>query len=363
MRPFLVPGLALLGACARADILIPPPTDNHEPKRIEILAPFAWLQIGDQDSLRLKAYDAASNEVSPPAVQWVSDHPAIARVDGFGVVTGIAMGQAQVTARSGVLSASVVVKVRGRDEFRIRWGASGRGDPPLVLPPGGALQVRAELVDGWGDLLPQQPRVRWISTAPQVASIQYFAPDIPELTQVAVVTGISAGSASIRAEVAEEDLPAGTNRLAASVSVTVLQPVLPGSGELLVREFRMVPYYGNNYVPVLRVEAASEGGVDLLGLEITLGGTIARYCGIMHVTSQQAQHLNNGYVYGDYDIMVESNAQTSEATAVLVYRLGDGGLRRMEVTGPVGLWSWPPFFPPGPWGFWNCPAGWWYSVP
>jgi alpha-tubulin suppressor-like RCC1 family protein len=63
-----------------------------------------WLTgPGDTIRLRARAVDAYQNVIANPAVQWESSAPALASVDGAGLVRGEQIGAVLITARLGTL--------------------------------------------------------------------------------------------------------------------------------------------------------------------------------------------------------------------------------------------------------------------
>jgi hypothetical protein len=105
-------------------------------QRMVIMPSTVELEVGQTDTLtllvpNLKA-DSALRRALSKAV-WHSDHPAAVTVSSHGMVTGVALGNARVTARVGSLTASAIVKV-------LPLGTSpsvGQQPQPVYSSPGG----------------------------------------------------------------------------------------------------------------------------------------------------------------------------------------------------------------------------------
>lgn len=101
----LVMPLAFVVAC-RSTTTPPPPAGT--PVRLELAPASVLVSPGQPHALTLKAFDADGVEVDPGPVTWASSRPELVAVDGSGVVSGIAVGSAQVTATVGELKASTL---------------------------------------------------------------------------------------------------------------------------------------------------------------------------------------------------------------------------------------------------------------
>jgi len=70
------------------------------------------LKVGATYQLSASAQDASGNALTDRTITWTTTHAAIARVNGSGLVTGVAVGTAAVTAASEGKSSTVTVTVR-----------------------------------------------------------------------------------------------------------------------------------------------------------------------------------------------------------------------------------------------------------
>ncbi len=69
------------------------------------------LQVGGTAQLRVRTLDGAGNALGGRPVTWASSTPEVATVSSGGLVTGVAPGEAQITATSEGRSAAVAVRV------------------------------------------------------------------------------------------------------------------------------------------------------------------------------------------------------------------------------------------------------------
>lgn len=114
-------------------------------------------------------------------MSWSNNGSSVATVSQSGVVTGVALGSAPITARSDTASASVIVTVRRVPVASV-----------IVVPSSATIQVAATVTltdttkDASGNVLANRP-VTWSSSAPTIASVSASG----------TVTGQAAGSATI----------------------------------------------------------------------------------------------------------------------------------------------------------------------
>jgi uncharacterized protein YjdB len=85
--------------------------------------------VGSTSVLAVEVRDGTGNVVVSPTVSWVSANPAVATVDGSGMVTAVAAGQTSVSATSGSITAyaTVTVNVPGVTPVNL-W-------TPMAAPP------------------------------------------------------------------------------------------------------------------------------------------------------------------------------------------------------------------------------------
>jgi len=126
--------------------------------------------------------DAGGVILSGRPVNWTTSNPAVATVSASGVVTGGALGSAQITAESEGIASSVSVTVSPRPVATV-----GLTPNPGSVRVGSALQMSLDLRDANGNQLTTAGRaVVWDSSNRPVASVQD-----------GVVTGFATGTATI----------------------------------------------------------------------------------------------------------------------------------------------------------------------
>ena len=176
------------------------------------VSPDAISLNGPGDTLRAAGIvlDAGGSAIPGESVSWSSTDPAIATVDGAGLVTGIAVGETVIMAQAGSLSAQVPVSVT-----QTPASITLSTDSVSLSAVGDTLSIEAVVRDGNGAVI-QGASVTWASSDSSVATV-----DGGFLT----TTGF--GSATIRAS-------AGTQ--SAEVIVIVQQPAQGPSFSLVVNE-------------------------------------------------------------------------------------------------------------------------------
>lgn len=181
----------LVGGCADA------PESGESLVALRASPPEMVFAIEDTFSLRAIGKDAAGGLSEVEAV-WTSSAPAIVAIDAAGIATGLALGEATLTARRGGLSAKARVRV-------VRRVAELHIVPQEVrLLPGDAIDLELVARDASGAGLSK--RARWSSSAPTVASVddegRLSAHAVGEATIEAEAEGIRA-----EARVAVSPLP------------------------------------------------------------------------------------------------------------------------------------------------------------
>ncbi|HEU4457342.1 MAG TPA: protein kinase [Longimicrobium sp.] len=172
---------------------------------LSLSAPPAAVRAGDSFALAAEVLDRAGNRLEGRPVSWLSTDPAVATVDGAGVVRAVGAGEARICAACEGAGASVTVEVDAAAVGRIELlPAAGR------IAAGERVQMQARVVghDG-GDL---RRSVTWSSSNPNLAMV---TPD-------GRVEALQPGSVSIFAS-------AGTQSGAAVLTIERPAPVLPSA--------------------------------------------------------------------------------------------------------------------------------------
>jgi uncharacterized protein YjdB len=126
--------------------------------------------------------DGSGNILNGRPVSWTSSNVAIADVSSTGMVTGVSLGNVQITASSEGVNSSVSVSVQPRPVASIALGPN-----PGSMKMGTQLQMAMDLRDASGNQLSTVGRsVTWDSSNKPVATVQD-----------GVVTGIAPGTATI----------------------------------------------------------------------------------------------------------------------------------------------------------------------
>jgi uncharacterized protein YjdB len=130
-------------------------------------------------------------------VNWTTSNPTVASVSQAGLVTGLALGQTQITAESEGRTGSVLVTVSPRPV------ASATLSPnPATVTQGKSLQLTLDLRDSDGNQLSTVGRnIVWQSSNNPVATVN----------QIGVVNGVSPGSAIITVTVESKQATATVN--------------------------------------------------------------------------------------------------------------------------------------------------------
>src|SRR5262249_22797178 len=133
---------ALGGKSASADVAVTVPGAARVAVSATATGPLTSL--GDARQLTAVASDARGQAIREAAIAWSSSAPGVARVDGAGLVTAVANGNAVITARAGTASADLTVAVA-------QAAASVAVTPASVtLPPDGVQAFAAQALDARG---------------------------------------------------------------------------------------------------------------------------------------------------------------------------------------------------------------------
>ena len=173
--------MALLTIACSGDGATPPPS----PASITLSPATLLLRIGEQRSFAAAVLDASARPLPGRPVTWSSSDPAVATVETSGAVTGIAPGQATITARSGAVAGAAIVDVE-----RVRVARLNVTRSTADLMTGGSTALQAAPLDasgrdaaGWS--------ASWTSDDVQVATVD----------AAGVVRGIRAGSTTVRVRI------------------------------------------------------------------------------------------------------------------------------------------------------------------
>ena len=202
---------------------------------VEIVVAPASVRVGERAQLNARAKDAAGEVVGSARIAWSSSDSAVASVSRDGALTGIAAGNATVTAASGENRGSVSIAVQPVEV---------KAPPAAATVPGGAvasvelvpararigvnrtLPLRAVVKDAGGNVL--RRRVDWATSA---ATIVAVAPN-------GVLTGVQPGTANVTAT------SDGVRSAPAVVTIMGPAPGPPGVLQMLVTPWANVTVDG-----------------------------------------------------------------------------------------------------------------------
>ena len=154
--------------------------------------------LGDTARLSAKILDARGHAVPGVEVAWSSSDPAVASVDGSGLVAAVGNGDVTITATSGAAEAAVPVSVH-----QAAASAVIVPDPLSLEAPGDTARLEARVMDAL-DHLVQGAEVEWSSSDAAVATVD----------PTGLVTAIGKGDATVFATSGQAN---------ATVSVSVRQ--------------------------------------------------------------------------------------------------------------------------------------------
>jgi uncharacterized protein YjdB len=153
---------------------------------VEVSPATANVQVGAAVQLTAVARDAAGNALPGRAITWSSGSTGIATVSESGLVTGVAAGEATITATSEGISGSATVTVTTAPPPPV---ASVSVAPATAsVQVGATVQLAATLRDAAGNVLTGRT-VTWTTSAGGVATV----------SATGLVTGVAVGGATITA--------------------------------------------------------------------------------------------------------------------------------------------------------------------
>jgi uncharacterized protein YjdB len=159
-----------------------------------------------QLAVALRAEDGS--ELSGRQVDWSTSDPAIATVNGTGQVTGVAVGQATITAASEGKSGSTELSVSAVPVASVEVTPS-----EAEIAVGAAVQLTATAKDAGDAVLPDRPAA-WTSSDPAVAQVN----------ATGRVTGVVAGTAAITATIEGKTASASISVVQQAVATVEVSP-------------------------------------------------------------------------------------------------------------------------------------------
>jgi len=150
---------------------------------VVVTPPSQVIKVGQKFQFQAQPVDADGNPLSGRVITWSSSDATIASVDNTGLVTGVAVGPATITATSESKSGSAAVSVGAQTAATITVAP-----PSVSITVGQTSQLSATVKDASGAVIAGAP-VSWSVDNPSVATV----------SSTGLVTGISAGSATVTA--------------------------------------------------------------------------------------------------------------------------------------------------------------------
>ena len=190
--------------------------------QITIYPPFPHLDIDHTVRFTATEFDDNGQEVTGAEFSWSSDDGAVATVDETGLVTAVSYGTAQITAQSGVLSASVTVTVStDSDRAKLIDFYHGTGGENWRDANFNKWLTEAPISDWTGVKLDDNGRVRILErlTVNLRGSIPPELGQLSELLELRLFRNTLSGSIppELGRLVNLEDLNLGTNQLSGSI--------------------------------------------------------------------------------------------------------------------------------------------------
>jgi hypothetical protein len=177
----------LVGGLLSCDSAPTQPSGGTEVARVQISPEAPSLEAGATRQLQATVFDAAGNPINGHSVVWDTQNGAVAQVSQSGVVTGVAPGEAQVSASSGGRDGLVTVRVTAPAPT-VATVSVTPSNPSVGV--GGTVQLQATPRTAGGEVLGGKT-ASWASRNASVARVE----------QNGVVTGLLPGTAEIVATV------------------------------------------------------------------------------------------------------------------------------------------------------------------
>ena len=181
---------------------------------VRITPPAANVVRGQTFSLLGEAIDGTGTVMPGRLLEWTTSDPTVATVDAAGVVTGVALGEATISASGEGKTGTSVVTVVPAPVATISVTPDGGS-----LPAGGTLELSATPRDATGNALTGRT-LQWRSSNDAVATVSASG----------LLTAISPGTVSITVSAPG----AGPNGTTPSTSVTVTVLIEPVASAVIV---------------------------------------------------------------------------------------------------------------------------------
>ena len=296
----------------------------------------ASVGLGQSVQLTATLKDANGNVLTGRVVTWASDNPAVATVSSTGLVTGVAQGEATITARSETKSGTAAITVIRMPVASVTVTPA---TPTVLL--GQTLSLGATPKDANGNVLNGRV-VTWASDNTAVATV----------SSTGLVTGVAQGQATITAT---SETKSGTAAVSA-VSLTLAQLSAGGVHTCGVTTSGAAFCWGSNSSGQLGGSAASQCEPDYYGSGVPCSTTAVAVAGglTFAAVSARTSHtcgLTTGgaaYCWGDnVQGQLGNGSTTSSGTPVPVagglmfgaVSAGDGFTCGLTASGAAYCWG------------------------
>ena len=187
---------------------------------VRISPPAGTVAVGGTLALQGEALDGTGALLPNRVLDWVSSTPAVATVNASGLVTGVSVGQATISATGEGKSGTAVVTVLPAPVANITIQPNGGS-----LPAGGTMQFVATPRDAAGAALAGR-RIEWRSSNDAIATVSASG----------LLTAISPGSVTITVTAPGEGANGSTPSATVNVNVLIVPVVsaviVPGTASV-----------------------------------------------------------------------------------------------------------------------------------
>ncbi|WP_419940584.1 choice-of-anchor B family protein [Candidatus Palauibacter sp.] len=285
--------------------------------------------LGETAQVTAEIRDQFGSPLQGAQVAWSSSDPAVATVDGAGLVTAIDNGEGPVTATSGQANATVPVSVR-----QLAASVAVAPDRLSIEALGDTARLTAVIRDSRGNVIPGA-HVAWASSAPGVATVDGNG----------LVTAIGNGEAAVTATSgeAEATAPLTVRQSAASAAIAPDELALVAPGDT-ARASATVRDAGGSTVEDAPVTWSSSDPAIVTVDETGLVTAIARGRATVTATSGQTDGAVSVAVLQSVRsvVCVDGRASFYPCDGVdLLGRVSAGGLRPGRPTRDLNdVWGW-----------------------
>lgn len=287
-----------------------PATPSASTLQIDPAAPSVPLGLNQKLVATAVYGDGSKKDVSASAT-WTSSVAKIATVSPSGVVTGVAMGAASITARLGSLTASSTVTVTAPALVAITLDAA-----TLSIPPNTRQQLTALGTYSDDSVRDVTEEVVWSTSAPVIASVN----------QQGVTSCMTPGTVTIQATSGKVSGSANLTVTGAKLMSIAVAPYQPALGIGIAEQFTALGSFDDNSVGELASVAWSSSNPGVGSID-TGGMATAKAPGSTHITATA------GAVNASTDLTVLPAALASIRIAPEAPFLAAGTSLRLTATG------------------------------